>query len=1014
MSRDGVGAKSGVHGKSSGTSRAILRPVVPPGPLRDLKELIYLAYTSAGAPTLDEMAGLVAADDALAASPSRDTVGRIVGDATVPAKQADVVALITVLSRMAAGEVTSTVQDAARLWRQARLAEPIGRPIGELDPHALEVHHAIANDGATGLPAYVEREHDARLRAIVAEVVEGSSRLVMLVGTSSTGKTRACWEAVQRLPAGWRLWHPIDPERPQAALADLARVGPRTVVWLNEAQHYLLSEQHGEAIAAGLRELLADTSRGPVLILGTIWPGPDHFDKLTHQPTADAPDAFSQARVLLGGREIRLPTAFTPPVIEVLKQSTDPRLAEAAAHAQDGMVTQYLAGAPELIKIYRTSSPGTRSVLEAAMDARRLGHPPGLPLSFLETAAEAYLTDTEWDLLPDNWLPQSLTLLTDPVKGARGPLHPQRRPRGASRTSSAPVGQTYRLADFLDQHGRAIRRLERVPELFWPAAIEHCGPRAARALASSAEERGLSHIACRLWARGGDLTAVGRILVRSGRLDEALTWYEQAADHRALEEAAVHLVQAGRWDEADAWIERAAAAGSRSVFLQAAESLRRADRWEEALAWYERAAVDGDHDTLLRVADRLAAVGRWEEALAWYERAAVDGDHDALLRVAGRLAAVGRWDEALTWYERAAETDQRALRTAADRLADAGRWEEALTWYERAAVDGNPDTFRSAADRLADFGRWDEALAWYERAVQIGDRNALLWAGDRLAAADRWDEALAWYERAAASGSPQELRSVAERLGDVGRLDEALAWYERAARSGNEDALLSAAGRLVKADRQDEALAWYERAAETSGPVAFRWAAERLWRVGKTDEALALYERAARAGDQEALLWAADRLVDAERLDEAMSCYERAVTTTNHKQLRATAERLAPVGKLDDALIWFERAAANGDQEAFGRAADCLADAGRLDEALAWYERAAATADTQEARWWPMNGRLHTRSVERAIGVLRELGRATEADALKRYGWDPSGRIAAPWDLKPSEDIAPHPAPTVN
>ena len=84
--------------------------------------------------------------------------------------------------------------------------------------------------------------------------------MVMLVGSSSTGKTRACWEAVQRLPAGWRLWHPIDPDRPQAALAELKQVGPRTVVWLNEAQFYLMPEREGlgERIAAGLRTLLND------------------------------------------------------------------------------------------------------------------------------------------------------------------------------------------------------------------------------------------------------------------------------------------------------------------------------------------------------------------------------------------------------------------------------------------------------------------------------------------------------------------------------------------------------------------------------------------------------------------------------------------------------------------------------------------------------------------------------------------------------------------------------------
>ena len=38
---------------------------------------------------------------------------------------------------------------------------------------------------------------------------------------------------------GWRLWHPFDPTRAEAAQEDLHRVEPHTVVWLNEAQHYL-------------------------------------------------------------------------------------------------------------------------------------------------------------------------------------------------------------------------------------------------------------------------------------------------------------------------------------------------------------------------------------------------------------------------------------------------------------------------------------------------------------------------------------------------------------------------------------------------------------------------------------------------------------------------------------------------------------------------------------------------------------------------------------------------------
>ena len=89
----------------------------------------------------------------------------------------------------------------------------------------------------------------------------------MLVGGSSTGKTRACWESLALLrdqDPPWRLWHPIDPSRPDAALRELAGIGPRTVVWLNEAQFYLDPAEAGlgEQVAAGLRELLRDPA-GP-------------------------------------------------------------------------------------------------------------------------------------------------------------------------------------------------------------------------------------------------------------------------------------------------------------------------------------------------------------------------------------------------------------------------------------------------------------------------------------------------------------------------------------------------------------------------------------------------------------------------------------------------------------------------------------------------------------------------------------------------------------------------------
>src|SRR5258708_11646294 len=120
---------------------------------------------------------------------------------------------------------------------------PIQR-ICDLNPIDLEVHTAIDAPAGTDLgplPTYVPREHDKWLSEIVADAVSGHSRIAVLVGDSSTGKTRACWEAIQLMPASWRLWHPIQPSRPEAAVDALSQVRPCTVLWLNEANHYLLT-----------------------------------------------------------------------------------------------------------------------------------------------------------------------------------------------------------------------------------------------------------------------------------------------------------------------------------------------------------------------------------------------------------------------------------------------------------------------------------------------------------------------------------------------------------------------------------------------------------------------------------------------------------------------------------------------------------------------------------------------------------------------------------------------------
>ncbi|MDF9805313.1 transcriptional regulator with XRE-family HTH domain [Streptomyces sp. HB372] len=305
-----------------------------------------------------------------------------------------------------------------------------GRPIDRWEPHDLEVHPAgIALCEADlprqqQLPSYVPREHDRTLAEAVRQVQADRSRMVVLSGTSSTGKTRACWEAIRPLArAGWKLWHPFDPTRAEGALKELSFVRPRTVIWLNEAQHYLGDMHVGEQIAAALHALLTDEARMPVLVLGTLWP--EYAREYTALPATGRPDPYSRARELLAGRTVSVPEGFDAESLAAaarLAQGGDRLLADALTRADThGRVTQDLAGAPELLRRYENGSPAAQALLQAAMDARRLRVGLHLPQAFLIDGATGYLTDTDYDNLADGWAQAAFAELAEQVHGKQAP-----------------------------------------------------------------------------------------------------------------------------------------------------------------------------------------------------------------------------------------------------------------------------------------------------------------------------------------------------------------------------------------------------------------------------------------------------------------------------------------------------------------------------------------------------------------------------------------------------------------
>jgi hypothetical protein len=715
---------------------------------------------------------------------------------------------------------------------------PAGRPLEEVtDPFALEVHRPVQLEGPQPglreLPAYVPREHDAALEQVVRAATEGRSGIAVLVGGSSTGKTRACWEALQILraqPGQWRLWHPIDPTRPDAALRELPGIGPWTVVWLNEAQFYLdpADAALGERVAAGLRELLRDPARAPVLVLATLWPR--YWGVLTARPDRGA-DPYAQARELLAGHDIPVPAAFTPAQLDQLGKAGDARLALAAAAARDGHVIQFLAGAPELLARYRNAPPVAAALISAAMDARRLGMGAGLPRAFLEAAVPGYLTEAEWDALGEDWLEQALADAAVPCKGVPGPLtcirpRPPRslpaRPAsrdGGEQPLAGPAGPTggpvYRLADYLDQHGRQHRKSQIPPAGFWAAAADHVSPADQAALGDAAAARGLYRDAAQLHknaAAAGNLRAASYLSGRPPCFRDDARPVRWAVAHAALDDPGavaelLHKVRkADTQDQVAALLSRDPAArvsldDPRAV-ARLLDELREAGAQDQVAALLSRdpAARVSPRDTL-GVSDllgRLWGVGAEDQLITLASRAAAHvpldnpvGVHELL----GRLWGVGAERQAAALADRAAAhvplDDDWAVSYLLEDLPRVGAERQAAALADRAIAHVPLDDPRAVAallQSLREAGAYDQAIALADRAIphlSLDDPGAVAALLQRLWTAQARDQIIALLDRDPAArvslDDPRAAAWLLEGLLEAGAGQQATVLADRAA-----------------------------------------------------------------------------------------------------------------------------------------------------------------------------------------------------------------------------------------
>ncbi|MFI6991808.1 hypothetical protein [Nonomuraea wenchangensis] len=761
-----------------------------------------------------------------------------------------------------------------------------GRPLEEVtDPFTLEIHHSIGSQvhDLPELPVYVPREHDRQLDDVVAQAAAGASQIAVVVGGSSTGKTRACWEALASLRqvGGWRLWHPIDPTRPDATLAELPNITPYTVVWLNEAQFYLADPVLGERVAAGLRELLRDPARGPVLVLATLWPA--YWDTLTAHPRS-GPDVHAQARELLKSHKIDVADRFTGPDLQTLNDQAihDPRLGEAVAHAGDGQITQYLAGVPVLLDRYHASEAATKALIWAAMDARRLGCGPRLPLALLDGAARSYLTDAQYECLTPDWLATALAYVTTECNGIRGILipittstpHNQRTHRTAAPAQAAP-GQLYRLADYLEQYGRRHRDGQIPPIDFWTAAAAHAHPRDLGALGEAAWARGLYRDAAqfRKHATHSDAAAASALVRHLHALHSTdrrpAHWAAGHAalnDPRAVGELLNSLREAGAEDQMRMLLARDPAGhvtldNPRYVAVLL-NSLREAGAHDQMRALAERAAWHAALDLfdVLYLLDSLRQAGAHNQATVLAERATAQAILDDPRAVA--------WPVELMLHNA-----QAGLRNA----GNPGDVADLLAMLHNAQAGlrnaGNPGDvadllakLRNALAELRNAGKHNQVTALAQLAALLADPPAmveLLINRQVLAAYDHNAEEgkrMAALARLVALNDPYavalKLYSLRERVNTTQREvdDQVTVLAERAAAHAALDDPSTVAkllDSLRQAGKHDQVTVLAERAAAHAAlddPYAVAKLLDSLRQAGEHDQVSMLTERLPAAG----------------------------------------------------------------------------------------------------------------------------------------------------------------------
>jgi hypothetical protein len=535
------------------------------------------------------------------------------------------------------------------------------------DPVAVGVHPAetIERHGEVDrVPAYVTRDIEPHLHAALRR-----GGFVLLVGESTSGKTRAAFEAIRLLHPDHHFVAPSTREA-VAVLLDGWEAVDRCVVWLDDLERFLGT---GGLTTSVLHRLLSPDRQ--VVVLATM--RSHEYDRYRDRAEAEfsgvAQEVWRQGRAVLRQAQV-VPVERRWSDTERERAgavATDSRLVRALAGDERFGVAELLAAGPELAEAWQHGwvpgqHPRGAALVAAAVDARRAGYHRPLPMDVLQQLHEIHLARRGGvELRPESY-PEALDWALTPTV-----------PAGANSLLLGDPEHGCLAFDYLiDLPGQ-----EAVPESVWTTVMELAPLHEAYNIALNAMHEGHFMIATSVLRQAGE-AGIGEA--------ERILW-ELGSPMRSAEEAlnvAQQRMLAARRDFGDDHEESIMAESMVASFTFHDGRHSEARRLYEQLAPRAASVLGPRHRLVLGVEFGLAsstfAAGAHSEGLSLLEAA-----------VQKSISTLGPGDVAVL--------DRR--RFLVQRLLEAGRNDEAIRQLSALEVDcaDLPDThpFNVDVRRLA-------------------------------------------------------------------------------------------------------------------------------------------------------------------------------------------------------------------------------------------------------------------------------------------------------------------------